>query len=169
MAAAPFGSAHWGRVFYKVEQIGSMASTDTGAVAHSTFVSFSDDDSEFRVLDTVMNQSLDHQFLYNIQPSGDSEWGCGSSYDFNYGGDWQCAEWQLASDSQSYRFFFEGVEVGALALSGGTTERCGTANRDIPADLGNMNVGIYTYQSMATGFVVIFDDLAIGSERVGCD
>lgn len=166
--AAGFGSFHWGRVRYRVERIGSLASTDSGAVAHSTFLAFGDGSSEFRVFDTVMNQQQKHQFLYNIQPSGDSEWGCGSGYDFTYPADWECVEWFFSAADQSYRFFADGIEVGSIAVAGGTTDGCGTPNRSIPEDLGQLSLGLYTYQAMGEGFVVWFDDLAIGTARLGC-
>ena len=163
--AGAFGAAHFGRLYYKVEQVGTMQSP---GVAHSTLVSFWDGSSEFRVVDTVMNQQLAHQFLYNIQPSGDAEWGCGSPYDYSYSAAWQCVEWYFSSSEQTYRFFNDGTEVSSIGVQSGLTNGCGSPNRPIPTDVGQLNLGIYTYQAVSQGFVVWFDDLAIGSERVGC-
>jgi hypothetical protein len=155
-------------MYYKVERVGSLVSGDQGAVAHSTFLGFWDGQTEFRVVDTVMNQQQGHQFLYNIQPSDASEWGCGSAYDYGYTAEWQCAEWYLSSTDQSYRFFHDGVEVEGIAVDHGVTDGCGSPNRDVPADLGELNLGVWTYQEMAESFVIWFDDLAIGSARIGC-
>lgn len=168
VAAADFGPFHWGRVRYKVERVGTLASSDAGAVAHSTFLAFWDGSSEFRVFDTVMNQQKKHQFLYNIQPSGESEWGCGSAYDFTYPSEWECVEWFVSATEQSYRFFLDGTEVDSIAVADGMTDGCGTPNRSIPANLGELSLGLYTYQMMTEGFIVWFDDLAIGTSRLGC-
>ncbi|HEU5075588.1 MAG TPA: hypothetical protein VFU02_15455 [Polyangiaceae bacterium] len=161
-SAMDFGSAHFGRIFYRVEQ------PVPSAFVHATFVSLGGNDSEYRTVDTVKNDQGDHQFLYNIQPAG-NEWGCGSDYDHRFDDQWHCAEWEIDAVSQTFRYYFDGVELAEIGVSGGQSNAsaCGTPPA-IPSSFDDIRIGLYNYQAAPPGFVVWIDDLVISHSRVGC-
>ena len=106
--ATKLGGGHWGRIFYRVQL------PVPAAFVHSTMVAFqgvgpSGGSGEFRVVDTVKNADSggtagSHQFLYNIQYSG-NEVGRGSAYSYHFDGNWHCAEWHVDNPTQAYQFY----------------------------------------------------------------
>jgi hypothetical protein len=168
-SASGVGSAHWGRVFYKVQ----LPVPD--AFVHSTMVAFSGNGpvngpSEFRVVDTV-KQAKDtrdvgsrHQFLYNVQPESHDEFGKGTSYDYTFDANWHCAEWHIDATNQSYHFYFGGVEK--LGFDNGAGKYDGS---DIPMSFGEIKIGWINYQDSPPGFVAWLDDIAVADTRIGCD
>jgi hypothetical protein len=163
------GGTHWGRVFYKVDQ---PAPRPASGVIHSTIVAGSAQSPvsgtiEVRVVDTVEDAQGNHQYLYNVQPNGRDEFGRGSSYDYQYDGEWHCAEWFVEHATQSYRFYIDGDEIASIAVANGA----GNFNQaEIPAVFDSLSVGWNNYQSAPNGgFVAWLDDLAIGPSRFGCE
>jgi hypothetical protein len=150
---------HWGRIFYKVKTPFPLPSG--GGVIHNTLVGLRGS-SESRVVDTVVNSSGAHQFLYNLP---DDSCCTGSSYDYHsYDGKWHCAEWYIDATTQSFRFFFEGTEVKSLAF----TNRPGGAARI--EQFSSIALGWINYQTPTPPYYEAwFDDLAIDAQRVGCD
>jgi len=149
---------HWGRIFYKVKTPFPLPAS---GVIHNTLVGLRGS-SESRVVDTVVNPDGDHQFLYNLP---DDSCCTGSAYDYHsYDGEWHCAEWYIDATTQSFRFFFEGVEVKSI----GFTNRPGGAARI--EQFSSIAVGWINYQSPEPPYYEAwFDDLAIDDARIGCD
>jgi len=149
---------HWGRIFYKVK---TPFPLPNGGVIHNTLVGLRGS-SESRVVDTVVNSSGDHQFLYNLP---DDSCCTGSAYDYHsYDGAWHCAEWYIDANTQSFRFFFEGTEVTSV----GFDNRPGGAARI--EQFSSIAVGWINYQTPQPPYYEAwFDDLAIDDDRVGCD
>jgi hypothetical protein len=168
ISATGFGSAHWGRVFYRVEL------PVPEPFVHSTLVALQGDGpqiggAEFRVVDTVKDASGDHQFLWNVQPSG-GEFGKGSSYDWRFDDSWHCAEWHVDGVNQRYRFFIDAQEVTEIAIDNGAGNYgSGSDQTNIPEQFDELRLGWNNYQSAAPGFVAWFDDLAVSTEQIGCD
>ena len=162
--AAKLGSGHWGRIFYKVQV------PVPGVFVHSTIVALrgigpTRGSEEVRVVDTVKDANGKHQFLYNVQPSG-AEFGKGSPYNWTFDGKWHCAEWHIDGPTQSYHFYYDGAEVTSIALDNGPMKYAGT---DIPPVFADLRIGWYNYQSAAPGFVAWIDEVALDSNRIGCD
>jgi hypothetical protein len=166
---AALGGTHWGRVFYKVDQ---PAPRPASGVIHSTIVAGSADSPvsgtiEVRVVDTVEDAQGNHQYLYNVQPNERGEFGRGSSYDYQYDGEWHCAEWFVEHATQSYRFYIDGDEIESIAVANGAGN---FDQAEIPAVFDSLSVGWNNYQSAPDGgFVAWLDDLAIGPSRFGCE
>ncbi|MEQ1506180.1 MAG: hypothetical protein ABMB14_28365, partial [Myxococcota bacterium] len=148
---------HWGRVFYLVQTPVAL----DGQYVHNTFVAFGRPDSEngneSRLVDTVVDPTGAHQFLFNVP---DDSCCASSSYDYRYEGGWHCAEWYVDGATESFRFYADGVEVGELAFDG-------VAGAHIAA-FDEIVVGWINYQSPSTPNVGWFDDLALDDERIGC-
>jgi hypothetical protein len=179
--ASSLPTTHWGRIRYRVD------ADVPDAFVHSTMVSFSgqspDDglDLNVRVVDTVKQSAGNggaHQFLYNVQPPNNTrpEFGRGSSYDYEFDGEWHCVEWFIDSSEQAYRFFFDGTEVEELALHNGPGVYDGPHvdpneddHTDIPSSWGELRVGWINYQGAPPGFTTWIDDVAIAEQRVGCE
>ena len=149
---------HWGRIFYKVK---TPFPLPAGGVIHNTLVGLRGS-SESRVVDTVVNSNGAHQFLYNLP---DDSCCAGSAYDYrSYDGKWHCAEWYIDATTQSFRFFFEGVEVKSI----GFTNRPGGAARI--EQFSSIAVGWINYQTPQPPYYEAwFDDLAIDDDRIGCE
>jgi hypothetical protein len=149
---------HWGRIFYKVK---TPFPLPAGGVIHNTLVGLRGS-SESRVVDTVVNSDGDHQFLYNLP---DDSCCTGSAYDYHsYDGEWHCAEWYVDATTQSFRFFFDGVEVKSV----GFNNRPGGAARI--EEFSSIAVGWINYQTPQPPYYEAwFDDLAIDDERIGCN
>jgi hypothetical protein len=149
---------HWGRIFYKVK---TPFPLPAGGVIHNTLVGLKGS-SESRVVDTVVNSNGAHQFLYNLP---DDSCCTGSAYDYHsYDGKWHCAEWYIDATTQSFRFFFEGVEVKSV----GFNNRPGGAARI--ERFSSVVVGWINYQTPQPPYYEAwFDDLAIDDERIGCN
>jgi len=161
--ASKLGSGHWGRIFYRVEL------PVPTVFVHSTLVGLqgvgpSGGNGEYRVVDTVKDATGKHQFLYNVQPGG-AEFGKGSAYNWMFDGQWHCAEWHIDNPTQSFQFFYDGVEVTQIALSNGMGSYKGT---DIPPVFSQVHVGWNNYQSAAPGFVAWVDEVAMDPSRIGC-
>jgi hypothetical protein len=168
--ASRLGSGHWGRIFYKVKTPAPL-SCDPNPVLHSTIVALQGigptrGAEEVRVVDTVENQQGKHQFLYNVQPSG-AEFGKGSPYNWQFDGAWHCAEWHVDNPTQSYHFYFDGVEVTSIAIDNGPGNYAGT---EIPPSFSQVRVGWNNYQmACAPGTVAWIDEVAMDPQRIGCE
>jgi len=113
--AGLLGSAHWGRIYYKV------LTPVPDAFVHSTLVSFTGDaptrgPSEFRTIDTV-KQAVDtrdvgskHQYLYNVQVIGSSEFAREGPYDQEFENVWHCVEYHIDARNQSFALYVDGEE-----------------------------------------------------------
>jgi hypothetical protein len=159
------GNGHWGRIFYKIQTPAPVSCSNCcGGVLHATFVALqgngpSGGPGEYRVVDTVENQQGMHQFLYNIQYSG-PETGRGSAYDWQYDGQWHCAEWHIDNPSQSFAFYLDGTQV---TLSG-------NAAFDVPSSFSELRIGINNYQEACSPYLVGWiDEIALDHTRIGCD
>jgi hypothetical protein len=163
------GGAHWGRLFYKVQ---TPAPRPSSGVIHSTIVAFDamspiSGTIEVRVVDTVENDQGAHQYLYNVQPNGRSEFGKGGPYSFEYDGAWYCTEWYVDHATQRYRFFVDGVEHTPIGISNGAGN---FEDSELPSAFTALSIGWNNYQQAPDGgFVAWIDDVALGSERVGCN
>lgn len=148
---------HWGRVFYKVLTPATLPSA--GNVLHSTLVGLKGS-NESRVVDTVINSSGKHQFLYNLP---DDSCCTSSDYDYSFDGKWHCAEWYVDASNQSFRFFYDGSELTKLAFKYDGDQRA-----HIEA-YGTIALGLMNYQKASPVNVAWLDDLAIDDTRIGCD
>jgi hypothetical protein len=162
--AAKLGGGHWGRIFFKVKV------PVPSVFVHSTLVAFrgigpTRGSEEVRVVDTVKDASGKYQFLYNVQPNG-AEFGTGSAYNYSFDDRWHCAEWSIDAPTQSYHFFYDGVEVTSIAKNNGPMKYAGT---DIPPVFTELHVGWNNYQSAPPGFVAWIDEVALDTNRIGCD
>lgn len=166
--ASVLGSAHWGRIFYKVQ----LPVPD--AFVHSTIVALhgigpTSGAAEFRVVDTV-KQAIDtpdvaslHQYLYNVQPEDSGEFGRGGPYDQEFDGQWHCAEYQISAETQSYALYIDGALE--LSFEDGPGEY---QDSDIPDAFDELRVGWINYQESPPGFTAWIDDIAFSGERIGC-
>lgn len=166
--AAVLGGAHWGRIFYKVEL------PVPEAFVHSTIVALSGDGprygaSEFRVVDTV-KQAVDtpdvgslHQFLYNVQPENSGEFAREGPYDQAFDDEWHCAEYRIDASNQSYALYIDGDEELSFEDGAGEYDRS-----DIPEVFAELRIGWINYQEAPPGFTAWIDDIAFGSDRIGC-
>jgi hypothetical protein len=162
--AAKLGSGHWGRIFYHVEF------PTPAAFVHSTLVALYgsgpvNGNEEVRVVDTVKQTDGRIQFLYNVQPTGGAEFGKGSAYNWTFDGAWHCVEWHIDGPTQTYAFYYDGVEIPSIAINNGPGNYAGS---DIPMAFTDIRVGWNNYQSVAPGFVAYFDELAMDTNRIGC-
>jgi hypothetical protein len=160
---------HWGRIFYKVQ---TPAPKPASGVIHSTIVAWDamspvSGTNEVRVVDTVEDAQGRHQYLYNVQTSDRGEFGKGSSYDYTYDGAWYCAEWYVDYATQRYRFFLDGDELESIGVMNGAGN---FTNSELPSAFTALSVGWNNYQQAPSpGFVAWIDDVALGSERIGCN
>jgi hypothetical protein len=179
------GTGHWGRIYYKVQ------TPVPTYFAHDTFVNLTGVGptngpmpENVRVVDTT-HTGNSHQFLYNVQPSG-NEFGDGTGDTYNFAdGLWHCAEWHLDNPTQTYEFFLDGVEIGAangatlpvaskaqLSFSNGAGNYTGS---EIPAAITTIGIGVNQYQSPGNGqgaplwFTVWIDDVALDTNRITCN
>jgi hypothetical protein len=167
--ASGFGSAHWGRIFYKVE----LPVPD--AFVHSTLLAFTGvgpdrGASEYRFIDTV-KQAIDtpdvgsrHNFLFNVQPEDSGEFGRETSYDWEFDGQWHCAEYHVDASNQSYAFYLDGNEELSFEDGAGNYR-----DSDLPDTFGEVRVGWNNYQSAPPGFTVWIDEIAFAEQRIGCE
>lgn len=172
--ASAIPSEHWGRIFFRVQL------PVTSAFVHSTFVALKGNgptvgSAEYRVVDTVKAETdaagkHTHQFLWNVQPDNGSEFGLGSDYIFSFDGEWHCAEWFVSGATQAYRFYHDGENVAPLDfVNGAGNFGSGQTKSDIPTTWSSIWVGFTNYQTAEPGFTAWVDDLAIASERIGCE
>jgi len=167
--ATVLGSAHWGRIHYKVQ------TPVPDAFVHSTMVSLIGEGpdngrSDYRPIDTV-KQDVDtpdvggrHNWIYNVQIIGGSEFGRETSYDYTFDGEWHCAEYRIDASDQSYTFYWDGEEQFGFTNGAGNYDRS-----DIPDEFEELRVGWINYQSAPPGFTVWIDDIAFDDARIGCN
>jgi hypothetical protein len=165
---ARLGGQHWGRLYFKVQQPSPVP--DSGVI-HSTLVAGSaksplaaKDGIEVRVLDTVMNNKGDYQYIYNVQPRSRGEFGKGGSYKSKFTDEWTLAEWYVDHATQTYRLFINEKEVTDLAFSKGAGNYEGA---EIPEVFESLSFGWNNYQNAGKGFVAWIDDIALSKERIG--
>ncbi|HYQ01440.1 MAG TPA: hypothetical protein VER96_22360 [Polyangiaceae bacterium] len=163
------GSAHWARIYYKVQ------TPVPDAFVHSTLVSLIGDGpkngrSDYRPIDTV-KQAKDtkdvggrHNFIYNVQIVGKSEFGTETHYDYTFDAKWHCAEYHIDAADQSYTLYFDGKDVLHFTHGAGNYD-----DSDIPNQFDELRVGWINYQSAAPGFTAFIDDIAFDEKRIGCD
>jgi hypothetical protein len=174
-SASELGAAHWGRLFYRVQL--PVPAVNTGknngnTVIHSTLVGLTaaypaGGTAEYRVLDTIMNQSKKHNFIYNVQIQGGSEFGHETDYTYDYKDTWTCAEWQVDNTAKSYTLYIDDMDVTGVKVVADKAVDGGNA-ANLPAGFTQMNIGWYNYQAGDGGFTVWIDDIAMSSTRVGC-
>jgi hypothetical protein len=174
-SASELGAAHWGRLFYRVQL--PVPTVNTGknngnTVIHSTIVGLSaaypsGGTAEYRVLDTIMNQSKKHNFIYNVQIQDGAEFGHETAYTYDYKDTWTCAEWQVDNTAKSYTLYIDDMDVTGVKVAADKAVNGGNA-ANLPASFMQMNIGWYNYQAGDGGFTVWIDDIAMNSTRVGC-
>jgi len=167
--AALLGSAHWGRIYYKVE------TPVPDAFVHSTMVSLigngpRNGQSDYRPLDTI-KQAIDtpdvgghHNFIYNVQIIGSSEFGTETNYTFDFDAKWHCAEYHIDASNQSYALYLDGDEILSFENGAGNYGKS-----DIPDSFDELRVGWINYQSAPPGFTAWLDDIAFDDARISCD
>jgi hypothetical protein len=165
-----FGAAHWGRIFYRVQ------TPPPEAFVHASMAAYQGDGpgigpSTFRVVDTVKmtGTTATHQFLYNVQITGSSEFGKQGPYNWMFDGKWHCAEWFVDGATQAYQFYWDGAEVTQMRLANGAGNNGSGDNRThLPMMFTDFRVGFITYQNAPPGFTAWIDEVAIDSGRIGC-
>ena len=167
-----FGSNHWGRLFYRVQLPVPAVNPDKNSgntVIHSTLVGLNADrptgggTAEYRVLDTIMNTSKKHNYIYNVQTSNAGEFGHETAYTYDYKDSWVCAEWHVDNMAKSYALYIDGVEIPSVAVNNDQPRG------EIPTSFLEMRVGWYNYQAGDGGFTAWIDEVAVNATRVGCD
>jgi hypothetical protein len=174
-SATGLGTAHWGRLFYRVQlpvPAVNPSKNDGNTVIHSTLVGLTaarpaGGTAEYRVLDTIMNQSKKHNFIYNVQIQGGSEFGHETAYTYDYKDTWTCAEWQVDNVAKNYTLYIDNMDVTGVKVVGDKAVNGGAA-AELPASFTQMNIGWYNYQAGDGGFTVWIDDIAMNNTRVGC-
>ena len=165
-----FGAAHWGRIFYRVQ------TPPPEAFVHASMAAYQGDGpgigpSTFRVVDTVKmtGTTAKHQFLYNVQITGSSEFGKEGPYNWMFDGNWHCAEWFVDGANQAYQFYWDGAEVTQMRLANGAGNYGSGSNRThLPMTFTDFRVGFITYQNAPPGFTAWIDEVAIDTARIGC-
>lgn len=168
-SATALGGAHWGRIYYKVQ------TPVPDAFVHSTLVSLTGNGpkngaSDYRPIDTI-KQAKDtpdvggrHNFIYNVQIIGKSEFGTETSYDYVFDAKWHCAEYHIDAANQSYALYLDGQSILAFERGAGNYDKS-----DIPERFDEVRVGWINYQSAPPGFTAWIDDVAFDDARIGCD
>jgi hypothetical protein len=166
------GSGHWGRIRYLVQ----LPVPD--AFVHSTLVALYGEGpttgiQEVRVVDTVKEDkdgwnndgNGSHiQYLYNVQPNG-PEFATGSDYNWYYEDKWHCVEWHIDGPTQAYDFYLDGVKVDKISIANGPGNYTGS---EIPNAYQEVRIGWTNYQTAPPGFTAWIDDIALDSQRIGC-
>jgi hypothetical protein len=168
--AESFGAAHWGRLFYRVQV------PPPDAFVHATMAAYQGDGPEigaatFRVVDIVKMAApaSKHQFLYNVQITGGSEFSKEGPYNWTFDGNWHCAEWFVDGANQAYQFFQDGAEVTQMRIQNGAGNYGSGSNRtNLPMMFNDFRVGWTTYQTAPPGFTAWIDEVAIDAQRIGC-
>ena len=175
-SASEFGTAHWGRVFYRVGQpvpTVNPGKNNNNTVIHSTMVQLAGPlpgggEAQYRMVDTIMNQAKKHNFIYNIQIVNGSEDGVETAYTYDYSDTWKCAEWHVDNVAKNYNLYIDGVDIEGVAIVGDKAVKK-DMNARLPDSFTVLNLGWYNYQAGDGGFTVWIDELAIHSARIGCD
>lgn len=154
-------SHHYGRVFMKVA---TPAPWPSDGVLHADFIeglgpnsSGGQHNVRWGVVENTQNK---FQWIFNVQPSNAGEWGDGTSYDYDWPGEWQCIEWYYDEPSQDGTLWIDGAEIPIDVGQSHAPE--------IPV-FESLGVGLANYQPAGEGFTVWFDELAYDDERIGCD
>jgi hypothetical protein len=174
-SASELGAAHWGRLFYRVQlpvPAVNPGKNNGNTVIHSTLVGLTAErplggTAEYRLLDTIMNQSKKHNFIYNVQIQGGSEFGHETGYTYDYKDTWTCAEWQVDNSAKNYTLYIDDMDVTGVKVVADKAVNGGDA-AELPASFTQMNIGWYNYQAGDGGFTVWIDDIAMSTTRVGC-
>jgi hypothetical protein len=146
---------HWGRVYFKAKPPITLPAE--GEVVHNTIVALRGD-VESRVVDTVIDATGAHQFLYNIP---DDSVGIGTAYDYHaYDGAWHCAEWYVDQSTQTYRFFYEGKEASFVQ---------GKQQTPKLEVFRGIILGFVHCQTPRKPYEGYIDDLALDEARIGCE
>ncbi|PUA26961.1 MAG: hypothetical protein B0W54_21410 [Cellvibrio sp. 79] len=152
---------HWGRLYYKMK----TPVPNINTWLHGTFVAARSGSAEFRFVDTVQEASGAHQYLYNVEPGDVSLQG---AYAYKFDSAWVCTEWFVDNQTQTYRFFRNGTEL-AFTRNGTQTNSTNLPGfAPVPATLDWLGFGLRTYQQ-SSGVEGWLDDVAVGSERIGCN
>ena len=173
--AAAIGGEHWGRLYFKVKLPAPspvIPEGKTSGIIHSTMVDGTaksplfNDIIDLRLLNTVLNSSGAHTYLFNVQPpKGRKEFGASTKARFHYSDQWTLAEWHVDYATQSFSFYINGEELPELAVHKGAGQFEGA---EIPAVFETLSFGFTNYQpASGEGFVTWIDDLALGKERLG--
>jgi hypothetical protein len=174
-SASELGAAHWGRLFYRVAQpvpAVNPSKNNGNTVIHSTLVGLTaarplGGTAEYRVLDTIMNESKKHNFIYNVQIQGGSEFGHETAYTYDYKDTWTCAEWQVDNTAKSYTLYIDDMDVSGVKVVADKAVNGGD-DAELPASFTQMNIGWYNYQAGDGGFTVWIDEVAMNGTRIGC-
>jgi hypothetical protein len=174
-SASELGAEHWGRLFYRVAlpvPAVNPGKNNGNTVIHSTLVGLTaarplGGTAEYRVLDTIMNESKKHNFIYNVQIEGGSEFGHETGYTYDYKDTWTCAEWHVDNTAKSYTLYIDDMDVTGVKVAADKAVN-GGANAELPASFTQMNIGWYNYQAGDGGFTVWIDDIAMNKTRIGC-
>lgn len=159
------GGSFWGRLYFKVQ------APDGAEKVHSTFVAgaakspLHQDDIETRLFGTNLGAKGQYSYLFNVQPhTKRPEFGKGSPAKYSYKNEWQLAEWQVDSKTQTYRLFIEGEEIKECSFSKGAGNLEGA---ELPDSYSELSFGFTNYQQAGKGFTVWIDDIALAKDRVG--
>lgn len=174
-SASELGADHWGRLFYRVQlpvPAVNPSKNNGNTVIHSTLVGLTatrplGGTAEYRVLDTIMNQTKKHNFIYNVQIQGGSEFGHETAYTYDYKDTWTCAEWHVDNTAKSYTLYIDDMDVTGVKVVADKSVN-GSKAAELPASFMQMNIGWYNYQAGDGGFTVWIDDIAMNGTRVGC-
>lgn len=175
-SATELGSAHWGRLFYRVALPVPAVNPGKNAgntVIHSTIVGLTGayppgGTAEYRVLDTIMNQSKKHNFAYNVQIQGGSEFVQETAYIYDYKDTWTCAEWHVDNVAKSYTLYIDDVDITGVKIVDDMAVE-GSIDAQLPASFTQLNIGWYNYQAGDGGFTVWIDNVAMNGTRIGCN
>jgi hypothetical protein len=167
--ASLLGAQHWGRIHYKVQ------TPTPDAFVHATMVSLLGDGpenglSDYRPIDTI-KQNIEtpdvggrHNFIYNVQIIGKSEFGTETGYDYTFDEEWHCAEYHIQASNQSYVLYLDGEDILSFENGAGNYD-----DSDIPNVFDELRVGWIEYQNDPPGFTAWIDDIAFDDERIGCE
>lgn len=154
-------SHHYGRVFMKVA---IPAPWPSSGVLHADFIEGLGPGPNGGTHNVrwgvVENTDQMFQWIYNVQPSnGDPEFAEGTSYVYDWTGEWQCIEWMYDEPSQTGTLWIDGEEIPIVPGASHPAE--------IPV-FESLGVGLANYQDAGEGFTVWFDELAYDDARIGC-
>jgi hypothetical protein len=167
--ASMLGAEHWGRIYYRVQ------TPPPDAFVHATMVSLIGDGpqngrSDYRPIDTI-KQAVDtpnvggrHNFIYNVQIIGSSEYGTETNYEYTFDAEWHCAEYHIQASNQSYTLYLDGEDILRFTNGAGNYD-----DSDIPDSFDELRVGWVDYQNDPPGFTTWIDDIAFDDERIGCE
>jgi hypothetical protein len=160
------GGSFWGRLYFKV-----LTPTPDPEKVHSTFVAGAakspahQDDIETRLFGTNCGNKGTYSYLFNVQPhTKRAEFGKSSASKYTYKNEWQLAEWQVDSKTQTYRLFIDGEEIKDCSFSKGAGNYEGA---ELPDSYESLSFGFTNYQQAGKGFTVWIDDIALAKDRVG--